>query len=151
MSLMCAAGPFQPNMADHYLALTLGLSLMAAVGVMKHKPPPNQVSFAYGYETTVVLAWDPASASLRRLQLLKWDQWRAYAMLLIGLAITEEGSEQVLAITERGYGIIGMAPPSSEASRPCRSCNGYSKPPPAAYILLPRTNVMNVCNCKPVA
>ncbi|HKY59078.1 MAG TPA: O-antigen ligase family protein [Aeromicrobium sp.] len=37
------AGPFQPNMADHYLALTLGLSLMAAVGVMKHKPPPNQV------------------------------------------------------------------------------------------------------------
>ena len=31
------------------------------------KPPPNQVSFAYGYETTVVLAWDPASASLRRL------------------------------------------------------------------------------------
>ena len=30
-------------------------------------PPPEQVSFAYGYETTVVLAWDPAAATLERL------------------------------------------------------------------------------------
>ena len=31
------------------------------------QPPPNQVSFAYGFETTVVLAWDPANARLRLL------------------------------------------------------------------------------------
>jgi hypothetical protein len=31
------------------------------------RPPHEQVSFAYGYETTVVLAWDPASARLERL------------------------------------------------------------------------------------
>jgi hypothetical protein len=30
-------------------------------------PPSHQVSFAYGYETTIVLAWDPASAKLRLL------------------------------------------------------------------------------------
>lgn len=29
------AGPFQPNMADHYLGMSIGLSLVAAVGVMK--------------------------------------------------------------------------------------------------------------------
>lgn len=31
------------------------------------RPPHEQVSFAYGYETTVVLAWDPATARLERL------------------------------------------------------------------------------------
>lgn len=30
-------------------------------------PPSHQVSFAYGYETTIVLAWDPATARLRLL------------------------------------------------------------------------------------
>ncbi len=31
------------------------------------RPPREQVSFSYGFETTVVLAWDPAAATLRRL------------------------------------------------------------------------------------
>jgi hypothetical protein len=31
------------------------------------RPPPRQVVFAYGYETTVVLAWDAESGRLRRL------------------------------------------------------------------------------------
>lgn len=31
------------------------------------RPPRQQVSFAYGYETTVVLAWDPGTGKLRRL------------------------------------------------------------------------------------
>jgi hypothetical protein len=31
------------------------------------QPPSQQVSFAFGFETTVVLAWDPATATLRRL------------------------------------------------------------------------------------
>lgn len=31
------AGPFQPNMGDHYLGLTLGMSLLAAVGVMEQR------------------------------------------------------------------------------------------------------------------
>ena len=30
-------------------------------------PPARQISFSYGYETTVVLAWDPASGKLRVL------------------------------------------------------------------------------------
>ena len=35
-------------------------------GILR-RPPSQQVSFAYGFETTVVLAWDPATAKLRRL------------------------------------------------------------------------------------
>ncbi|MGE5926497.1 MAG: hypothetical protein ACM357_04020 [Gemmatimonadota bacterium] len=31
------------------------------------QPPAAQVSFAYGFETTVVLAWDPVKRVLRRL------------------------------------------------------------------------------------
>lgn len=31
------SGPFQPNMSDHYLGMTLGLALVAAVGVMNKK------------------------------------------------------------------------------------------------------------------
>jgi hypothetical protein len=31
------------------------------------QPPSQQVSFAFGFETTVVLAWDPAAGTLRRL------------------------------------------------------------------------------------
>lgn len=38
------AGPFQPNMTDHYLGLALGLSLVAAVGVMTGREPPNPVA-----------------------------------------------------------------------------------------------------------
>jgi hypothetical protein len=35
-------------------------------GVLR-RPPSRQVSFAYGYETTVVLAWDQAAGRLRLL------------------------------------------------------------------------------------
>ncbi|MDN5746011.1 MAG: O-antigen ligase family protein, partial [Nocardioidaceae bacterium] len=51
------AGPFQPNMADHYLGLTLGLSLFAAVGVMnrrreKEDPPDADERPASGSRST---------------------------------------------------------------------------------------------------
>lgn len=42
------AGPFQPNMSDHYLGLSLGLSLVAAVGVMNGRQPPDDHSDAKG-------------------------------------------------------------------------------------------------------
>ncbi|MDR7085724.1 O-antigen ligase [Aeromicrobium panaciterrae] len=32
------AGPFQPNMGDHYLGLSLGLSMVVAVGLLKQPP-----------------------------------------------------------------------------------------------------------------
>lgn len=31
------------------------------------RPPPHQVTYAFGFETTVVLAWDPVGRTLRRL------------------------------------------------------------------------------------
>ncbi len=45
------AGPFQPNMADHYLALTLGLSLVAASSIqrpeiLRTKQPERPLHFA---------------------------------------------------------------------------------------------------------
>lgn len=33
------AGPFQPNMGDHYLGLTLGLAMVASVGVKRRQSP----------------------------------------------------------------------------------------------------------------
>lgn|GEM_PF-5176861 len=36
------AGPFQPNMADHYLGMSLGLSLVAVVGIMRGSPPSDE-------------------------------------------------------------------------------------------------------------
>jgi hypothetical protein len=43
---------------------TMGQPVDSAV---LRQPPSQQVSFAFGFETTVVLAWDPAAGTLRRL------------------------------------------------------------------------------------
>lgn len=49
---------------DSAAYVTLAAPLDSAV---LRRPPSRQVSVAYGYETTVVLAWDSVSGRLRRL------------------------------------------------------------------------------------